>query len=237
MARISRKEWHRRGVDDESLAMAEQLRQQQARLGQPVRSVAEIVTGKSAPTPKAPEDLTARQLRKHGRIGGAAVLLDQEALTETDLIRQAELRHLSAQAKKLARKPEQLEFNFYKGNWSVSNEYWDAIRDRIHALPLSAAKRAVISMIWAELFRHLIFGTSEVGIKAATLADLLKLQPADVARALAVLEEIGAIHRVKAGREKVIHINPEGVYRGKLGSNHETAIETFAKVVKLDRRA
>lgn len=232
MARVSRKEWHRRGVDDDTLALAEATRQQQARLGLPIQSLTEIVTGKPAPKPTPREDLTVRQLRKHGDVGGAAVLLDRAAVAERDLIVQAELRQMSRRAKEIARKPEQLQFNFWKGNVSVGIEYWDTIRDRINALDLSAAKRMTITGVWAELIRHLRFGTSEVGMKAATLAELLKLRPIDVSMALTVLEEIGAIYRVKAGREKVIHINPEGAFRGNLRDGHAAAVKEFAKVVQ-----
>jgi hypothetical protein len=47
-----------------------------------------------------------------------------------------------------------------------------------------------------------------------------------MARALDLLEQVGAIHRVKRGRVKVIAVTPEGAFRGNI-NNHAKAVEKF----------
>ncbi|MFE1423940.1 hypothetical protein ACFW8D_34790, partial [[Kitasatospora] papulosa] len=49
---------------------------------------------------------------------------------------------------------------------------------------------------------------------------------AQMARALDLLEKVGAIHRVKRGRVKVITVTPEGAFRGNV-NNHAKAVERF----------
>lgn len=233
---VSLKELRRRGYTEEDIGLAAQHQERQRRAGIPVQPLQTILSGKPGPAKKLPEELTPRQLHKKGRVGGAAVLLDQEALHEPDLLRQAELRRLSAKAKQLAEVPRQLEFNFFNGNWSVSNEYWDTIRQRLHDLPnLTSARRTNALAVLAEVIRHIGWRTSRSSITAAEIARHLKMQPADVSRALKLLEEVGAIHRVQgqSGREKAIHLNPEGVYRGPVGvGEHSQAVDNFAKVVQ-----
>ena len=53
----------------------------------------------------------------------------------------------------------------------------------------------------------------------------------DMARSLTLLEEIGAIRRVKRGRTKVITVTPEGAYRGKV-DNHAKAVDAYKETMK-----
>ena len=46
------------------------------------------------------------------------------------------------------------------------------------------------------------------------------------ADALKLLEQVGAIHRVKRGRVKIIAVTPEGAFRGNV-HNHAKAVEKF----------
>ena len=43
---------------------------------------------------------------------------------------------------------------------------------------------------------------------------------------LHLLEHVGAIHRVKKGRTKIITVTPEGAFRGNI-NNHAKAVEKF----------
>ena len=226
---LSDKDLLRRGVSSEDIRTAHRLQDAQRRTGSPVHSIGQIVTGRQ-PSATEPEDLTERQLRKRGRIGTAAILLDQEALTETDLVRKTRLRSLAHEAKELANKPVQLEFDFFKGNWSVGTEYYDTIRDRIHALPLSVAKRATAFMILTEITRWLPWENSACSKTAAEIADLVKVCQMDVSSAIKTLESVGAIHRVKRGRTKLIYVNPEGVYRGKI-DHHAATVDGYKKAM------
>lgn len=230
---ISLKELRRRGHSDDAIALAKHTQECQRRAGAPVDSLQTILSGRDNRRDKPPEDLTPRQLRKKGRVGGAAILLDQEALGETDVIRQAELRRMATRLKQIADVPKQLEFNFWKGNWSVSNEYWDTIRTRIQQKPLTTARKTAALAVLTEVIRHVGWETSACDITAAEIARLLRMQPADVSRALALLEDVRAIYRVAGSRsrkEKVIHLNPEGVYRGDI-NRHPAAVDKFATVV------
>ena len=51
-------------------------------------------------------------------------------------------------------------------------------------------------------------------------------QTGDMARALDLLEQVGAIQRVKRGRVKIITVTPEGAFRGNV-HNHAKVVEKF----------
>ena len=226
---ISVKELRRRGVDNSDLRTARIVQDAQRRTGSPVQTLGQIIDGRQ-PTATEPASLTDRQLRKRGRYGAAALLTDQEALTEADSDRALKARHASAILKELAHKPAQLEFDFFKGNWAVADEYHDTIRDRIHALPLSAPKRSMAVMVMAEIVRWLPWKDAACSKTAAEIADLLKVRPIDVSTALQTLEQVGAIHRVMRGRSKLIYVNPEGAYRGPI-DQHAAAVDSYRKVL------
>ena len=61
---------------------------------------------------------------------------------------------------------------------------------------------------------------------AADLCDLTRTDKAQMARSLNLLEEIGAIRRVKRGRNKIITVTPEGAFRGNV-NNHGQAVERY----------
>ena len=226
---ISVKELRRRGESEEDIRNALRFQETQRRCGVPVHSLGRIFSGKKPPASE-PADLTQRQLRTRGRIGQAALLLDQEALADPDFIRKTQLRSLAFSAKELANIPAPLEYDFFKGNWSVSDEYHDTIRDRIHALPMSTARRAMAVTVMAEIVRWLPWQDAACSKTAAEIANLLRMQVADVSRAIKTLEEVGAIHRVARGRTKLIYVNPEGAYRGKI-DNHAQTVDAFKKTM------
>jgi hypothetical protein len=228
---ISAKELRRRGVSDQDMKTARILQDAQRRTGSPVKTLGQIFSGQKATGTTKPAELTERQLRKRGRIGQAALLLDQEALTDPDFIRKTQLRSLAHAAKELTNIPKPLEYDFFKGNWSVSNEYHDTIRDRIHALPMSAPKRTMAIAVMAEVVRWLPWQGAECSKTAGEIADLLKVRPIDVSSALQVLEQVGAIRRVARGRTKLIYINPEGAYRGKI-DNHAKSVDAYKETMK-----
>ena len=174
--------------------------------------------------------LTEKQLRKRGRYGQAALLADQEAIGEVNTERALRARHASAIFKELAHKPVQLEFDFFKGNWSVADEYHDTIRDRIHALPVSAHKRMVAVAVMAEIIRWLPWQDAACSKTVTEISELLKVRQADVSESLTLLEQVGAIRCVVRGRTKLIYVNPEGIYRGPVG-NHAAAIDSYKKVM------
>ncbi len=216
-------------MPDGDIRTARIVQEAQRRTGSPVQTLGQIIDGRPTSTSE-PASLTDRQLRKRGRYGQAALLTDQEALAEIDSERALKARHASAILKELANKPAQLEFDFFKGNWSVADEYHDTIRDRVHALPLTLPKRTMAITVMAEIVRWLPWKDAACSKTAAEIADLLKARPKDVSEALKVLEEVGAIHRVTRGRTKMIYVNPEGAYRGPI-DQHAAAVDSYRKVL------
>jgi len=226
---ISVKELRRRGVDPEDIRVARIVQNAQRRTGSPVQTLGQIIDGRH-PVATEPHSLTERQLRKRGRYGAAALLTDQEALQEHNGERALKARRAAAILKELAAQPVQLEFDFFKGNWSVADEYHDTIRDRIHALPMTTARRAMAVTVMAEIVRWLPWKDAACSKTAAEIGDLLRMQVADVSRALKTLESVGAIHRVARGRTKLIHVNPEGAYRGPI-DQHASAVDSYRKTM------
>ena len=136
------KELRRRGYPQADIELAEKQRTAEMRAGGRPRSLAEVITGKPARArPDAnPVDLTARQLRHRGRYGQAALLVDQEALAEHNPDRATEARNLSVTLKSWARKPAQMEFDFFMANTSTGHQYHDAIRDRLMATDITTGR-------------------------------------------------------------------------------------------------
>ena len=226
---ISVKEFKRRGVSDDDLRTAHIVRDAQRRTGSPVQSIGQILSGKN-PVASEPSSLTERQLRKRGRYGAAALLTDQEALTEKDSDRALKARHASAILKELASKPQQLGFDFFKGNRMIADEFHDAVRDRLNAQPLSVSRRATAIMVLSEICRHLPWESHVCPKTAADLSDILKMHRGELSECLTLLEQIGAILRVKHGRTKVITVTPEGAFRGRV-DQHATAVDSYKKTL------
>jgi hypothetical protein len=232
----SNRELRRQGYPQADIDLAERQRAAEARQGGMVRSLGEVLAGKPARARQdaAPTDLTARQLRVRGRYAQAALLTDQEALTEDCAIRTSEARELSRRLKALARKPAQMEFSFLMGgNVSTGYEFHDAVRDRLMASGATPAERAIARSVLMEIIRWLGWQSYECSKTAAELGDLLGLNAGNMTRTLALLESVGAIERVKRGRQKTITVTPEGAYRGDVNRHAEAVDRYKAEVVPL----
>jgi DNA-binding MarR family transcriptional regulator len=81
------------------------------------------------------------------------------------------------------------------------------------------------AVLW-QICRNLGWQTYECTKTAADLCEIMRTDKAQMARALDLLEQVGAIHRVKRGRVKVIAVTPEGAFRGNI-NNHAKAVEKF----------
>lgn len=224
-----------RGHDPADIALARQQQDATRRAGGPARSLGEILSGEPArPRPAAtPEDLTVRQLRRRGRYGTAALLADQQALTEGDPVRAVKAREASATLKELAHLPAQTEFGFFMGNVVIGHGFHDAIRDRLKASGATPAERTTAQAVLFEALRWLGWQSFECTRTASEIADQTDLHPMVVSEALARLESVGAITRIKRGRSKVITITPDGAYRGNIENHAETVDRYNAEVVPL----
>jgi hypothetical protein len=233
---VSTLELRRRGYDDEDIALAQATQEAQRRAGAPYRTIPEILAGKHArPRPTAtPEDLTARQLGRRGRLGQAALLADQAALAETDPDRAMQVRYHASGLKALARKPVQLEFDFFGGgNVSLGYQFIDAIQARLLQTKATPAERDAAMATLLLIVRHLGWQSYSCDKTAADLAEMRGVLKSHMAETLALLERVSAITRTKRGRTKVITINPEGAFRGDVNRHAEAVDRYRAEVIQL----
>jgi predicted MarR family transcription regulator len=223
----------RRGYPQADIELAQKQREAEMRAGGQSRSLLAILYGNPAKRDAPFSELTSRQLRVRGRYGQAALLADQEALTERDPERATTAREISAKLKALARRPAQLEFDFFMANVSTGHQYHDAIRDRLLAANVTQAERLAARAVLHEIVRWLGWQTYACEKTAAELAELLGIDAAVMTRTLKLLESVGAIARVKRGRTKIITVTPEGAYRGDINRHAEAVDRYRADVVPL----
>ena len=233
---VTTAELRRRGYSDDDIRLAQTVQEANRRAGAPSRTLAEVLAGQKArPRPAAPvEDLTARQLRRRGTYGQAALLVDQAALGERDPARAAQARLLGHGLKAMAERPVQLEFDFFGGgNVSLGHQYIDAVQARLMATNATPAERDAALATLLLITRHLEWQGYACTKIAADLAEMRGVDKGDMARTLVLLERVGAIGRVKRGRTKIIAVTPEGAFRGKI-DNHGEAVERYkAEVIQL----
>lgn len=234
MPKISMQELREMGVSQEDINLARTTQAAQRRTGSPVQSVAVLVgavqprrrTGAGKGRADGSADFTSRALRRRGVYDQAALLLDQQALSERSPERAVRAREAAGIAKDLSA-ATQLEFDFFGGgNVSISFQYQDAIAERLAARAVSPAKRdRALSILWA-ICRHMSWGNHTCDKTASQLCDITGHNKTDMAQSLQLLEDVGAIRRIKRGRVKVITVTPEGAYRGNI-NEHGKAVERY----------
>ncbi len=62
-----------------------------------------------------------------------------------------------------------------------------------------------------------------LGKTAVQLCDVVRTEPANMARAFHLLKDVGTIRRVRQGRVKVITVTPEGAFRGSVNEHGRAA--------------
>ena len=229
MSRIPIHELRRMGVSDEDIELARATQEAQRRTGAPVQSIGAIV-GVVEPRRRheasPPVSLTDRALRRRGTYDQAALLLDQQALQESSPERAAMARELAQGAKELSAS-NQIEFDFFGGgNVSIAFQYQDAVTERLFEAAPTTTKAKEAGMILWIICRHLSWQSYECTKSAADLCEITHTKPPNMASALKLLEEVGAIRRVKRGRNKIITVTPEGAFRGNV-NNHAQAVERY----------
>ncbi len=229
MGRTSLHELRRMGFSDEDLALAKATQEGQRRSGSPIQSIAVIVgavQSRRRSGPAQPVDLTERALRRRGTYDQAALLLDQQALQEGNPERATRARELSQGAKELGT-AGQIEYDFFGGgNVSVAIQFRNAIRDRLkEAAPTLAKRHEAVAVLW-EIVGNLGWQSYECTKTAADLCEITGIKSSHMADALKLLEDVGAIRRVKRGRTKIITVTPEGAFRGNVNT-HGQAVERY----------
>jgi hypothetical protein len=201
------------GVSEADIDLAKVTQAAQRRNGSKVQSIGVIVGAVKERCPP-PTDLTEVALRKRGTYDQAALLLDQQALQEASPERAAQAREAAQIAKDLSAKAK-LEFDFFGGgNVSIAHEYHDAVTERLRDSGASLVKQHQAHSILWHITRHLGWQSYECTKTAADLSEITRITPNNLSPILALLEEVGAIRRVKKGRSKVITVTPEGAFRG-----------------------
>ena len=229
MPRATIHELRRLGVSQDDIELAKATQAAQRRNGAPVQSIA-VLVGAAQPRPRhnpnPPASLTERALRRRGAYDQAALLADQQALQESSPERALKARQAATTLKELSAS-NQIEFDFFGGgNVSIAFQYQDAVTERLfEAAPTTTKAREALSVLWT-ICRYLSWQSYECSKTAADLCDLTRMDKSQMARALTLLEEIGAIRRVKRGRNKIITVTPEGAFRGNV-NNHGQAVERY----------
>lgn len=232
---ISTAELHRRGHSADDIELARAVQDAGRRAGAPARSLAEILAGQPARgrAGAVVVDLTARQLRRRGGYGQAALLADQAALAETDPDKADRARFHAAGLAALGR-AKHLEFDFFGGgNVSLGHQYIDAVQVRLMQAKATSAERDAALATLLLITRHLEWQAYTCSKTAAELAEMRQADKGNMARTLALLEAVGAISRVKKGRAKVITVTPEGAFRGDLSRHGESVARYSTEVVPL----
>jgi len=224
MSRTPIYELRRMGVSEEDIELARATQEAQRRTGAPVQSISVIVGAvqpRRSSEPAAPVSLTERALRHRGTYDQAALLLDQQALQEGSPERAARAREAAQAAKELS-ESAQREFDFFGGNVSIAFQYQDAVTERLFAAaPTTTKAKEAMSILWT-ICRHLGWQSYECSKTAADLCEITRTDKAHMARALDLLEQVGAIQRVKRGRVKIITVTPEGAFRGNVNTHAQT---------------
>ena len=130
--------------------------------------------------------------------------MDQGALTEHDLIRvqpKAPVPRSSAGDKASRLTGVSL---LSKTKFSIEIEYYDTVRDRLMAAPVTQADRAAARSVWLEVIRWGGLSGAPCQKTAKELSALMGIDAGEMSRILALLKSVGAIARVRRGREKPI---------------------------------
>lgn len=229
MSRIPIRELRQMGVSQEDIEIAKQTQVAQRRNGSPVQSIGVIVGAvqqRKRQNPNPPTSLTDRAMRKRGTYDQAALLLDQQALQESSPERAMKAREAAKAAKELSA-AQQLEFDFFGGgNVSLAFQYQDAINERLRNSGRTIAQQQQAKAVLWDIVRHLGWQSYECSKTAADLCEISQIKAPNMADTLRLLEDVGAIKRVKRGRVKVITVTPEGAFRGNI-HNHAQTVEKY----------
>ena len=216
------------GVSDEDIELARATQEAQRRVGAPVQPIG-VIVGAVQPRRRseltAPVSLTERALRHRGTYDQAALLLDQQAMQEGSPERAARAREAAQAAKELSQSAQR-DFDFFGGNVSIAFQYQDAMAERLfNTAPTTTKAKEALTILWM-ICRHLGWQSYECTKTAADLCEITRTDKAHMARALDLLEQVGAIQRVKRGRTKIITVTPEGAFRGNV-NNHGQTVERY----------
>ena len=109
---------------------------------------------------------------------------------------------------------------------SIAFQYQDAVTERLFEAAKTTAQAYHAQAVLWQITRNLGWQSYECTKTAAQLSEITRTDKAHMARALKLLEDVGAIRRVKRGRVKVITVTPEGAFRGNVNTQAQ-AVERY----------
>ena len=119
---------------------------------------------------------------------------------------------------------------------SIGFQYQDAVLARLmQKAPVSSARYRALAVLW-HIARHLDQESYECSKTGTELAADLGSSRSSISRTLHLLEEAGAIRRIKKGREKVIIVSPDGIFRGD-ARNRAKLVERYQQAVVENSKA
>ena len=95
--------------------------------------------------------------------------------------------------------------------------------------PVSSARYRALATLW-HIARHLGRESYECSKTGTELAEDLGSSRSGISRTLHLLEDVGAIRRIKKGREKIIIVSPDGIFRGD-PKNRAKVVERYQQAV------
>ena len=94
----------------------------------------------------------------------------------------------------------------------ITHAFMDRVVEKLRAADLTMARvNQAIAVLWI-ILRHLEHNQRHCQKTARELGWLLGIHESEIARALILLEEVGAIERIRGTRPKVIAISADDVY-------------------------
>lgn len=125
-----------------------------------------------------------------------------------------------------------IRYNFYGKNMSICHEFYEHTVEKLKQTDMTDNQRnQALSALWA-IVMNIPYESFECGKNAKELAGFLGIQQSRMTETIKRLESIGAIRRIQRGRDKIICVNPEAAYMGKV-SNHPEIVDEFSKTTAL----
>lgn len=117
-----------------------------------------------------------------------------------------------------------------KDHGLIFHRFQDDILGRLRESGVTKARRhQAIAVLWV-IIRNLGWQDFRCRVTTHELCDITGIDQGEMTRALKLLERVGAIHRIKGTRPKVITISPEHAYFGDL-NQREGVLVDFQRTV------
>lgn len=153
---------------------------------------------------------SAETPERNGIYEQAALLLEWQALQEGNPDRAALAHDLARRTREFCAADQSGAGSYAKAaKEALATQYKGAVSERLRASGRTLAQQQQAKAVLWEIVRHLARQSCECTETAAALCEISGIKPPNMAETLKLLEEVGAIRRMKRGRLKVIMVTPE----------------------------